>query len=279
MKNPEKSGIMVKICSKHGRICRAEGKMRKKSIRHKAVLCIRGDKMNEYAVGELKTLDETKIKNNIERLRLSGAVIPLTDGVIIGDNVTCKKGTLILPGTVLLGNTVLGENCVVGVNSLLFDVTCGDNTHLNSTQAYSSVIGNGCDIGPFAHIRPDSRIADNVHLGNFVEVKNSALGEKTCVSHLTYIGDSDVGENVNFGCGCVTVNFNGKVKNRCKVGDNSFIGCNTNLVAPVTLGKNAYTAAGSTITDDVPESALAIARARQVNKENWRTRQNKSEDK
>lgn len=226
--------------------------------------------MNENALNELKITDSEKARKNIEKAKENGAVIPLTDGIIIGDNVKIGRNTVILSGSILLGNTVIGENCTVGPNTLLFDVSVGSNTSLNSVQGYSSEIGSDCDFGPFTHIRPDSHIKDGVHLGNFVEVKNSVIGENTSVSHLTYVGDSDVGRNVNFGCGCVTVNYNGKVKNRCKIGDFAFIGCNTNLVAPVTVGEGAYTAAGSTITDDVPESALAIARARQVNKTGWK---------
>lgn len=226
--------------------------------------------MNEYALNELKMTDGRKRTENIEKAIKNGAVIPCSDGVIIGDNVCVGEGTVILTGCILLGNTSVGKGCVIGPNTLLFNMKVGENNHLNSVQGYESEIGNGCDIGPFTHIRPQSRIMDNVHLGNFVEVKNSTVGEYTSVSHLTYVGDSDVGKHVNFGCGCVTVNYNGKTKNRCKIGDNAFIGCNTNLVAPVTVGEGAYTAAGSTITDDVPGNALAIARARQVNKEGWK---------
>lgn len=226
--------------------------------------------MNENALKELKMTDVKKRMENIEKARKSGAVIPCTDGVIIGDNVLVGESTLILTGCILLGNTEIGESCVLGPNTLLFDMKVGSDTHLNSVQGYSSEIGESCDIGPFTHIRPNTHIENNVHLGNFVEAKNSVIDENTKVSHLTYVGDSDVGKNVNFGCGCVTVNYNGREKNRCKVDDNAFIGCNTNLIAPVKVGKGAYTAAGSTITDDVPENALAIARARQINKEGWK---------
>lgn len=226
--------------------------------------------MNEYALKELKMTDDKKRTENIEKARKDGAIIPCTDGVIIGDGVVIGKDTLILPGCILLGDTVIGENCVLGPNTLLFDMKVGSNTHLNSVQGYSSEIGESCDFGPFTHIRPNSHIGNNVHLGNFVEAKNSVIDENTSVSHLTYVGDSDVGKNVNFGCGCVTVNYNGREKNRCAIEDNAFIGCNTNLIAPVRVGKGAYTAAGSTITDDVPGDALAIARARQVNKEGWK---------
>jgi len=130
-------------------------------------------------------------------------------------------------------------------------------------------IGANCSVGPFAYIRPGSVIGDKVKVGDFVEIKNANIGNGTKISHLTYVGDSDVGERVNFGCGSVIVNYDGKSKFRSTVEDDAFIGCNTNLVSPVTVRKGAYTAAGSTITDEVPECALAIARARQINKENW----------
>jgi len=133
-------------------------------------------------------------------------------------------------------------------------------------------IGANCSIGPFAYIRPGSVIGDKVKVGDFVEIKNANIGNGTKISHLTYVGDADVGERVNFGCGSVIVNYDGKSKFRSTVEDDAFIGCNTNLVSPVTVKKGAYTAAGSTITNEVPEGALAIARQRQTNKENWSDR-------
>ena len=151
----------------------------------------------------------------------------------------------------------------------LENVTVGEGVRFNASQGYDSAIGDGASIGPFVHIRPGSRIGPKVHIGDFVEVKNSTVGEGTSVSHLTYVGDSDVGKYCNFGCGVVTVNYDGAAKHRNTIGDYAFIGCNTNLVAPVSVGDGAYTAAGSTITDDVPAGALGIARARQVNKPQW----------
>jgi bifunctional UDP-N-acetylglucosamine pyrophosphorylase/glucosamine-1-phosphate N-acetyltransferase len=131
-------------------------------------------------------------------------------------------------------------------------------------------IGENCEIGPFTHIRPDVTLGDSAKVGAFVELKNSTFGDNIHAGHLVYVGDSDVGRDVNFGCGSVTVNYNGVNKNRTVIGDGAFIGCNTNLVAPVTIGSGAYTAAGSTITEDVPPGALAIARERQTNKEDWK---------
>lgn len=225
--------------------------------------------MNQGIIDELIIIDDKKREENIAQARKQGAVIPCTEGVIIGDKVKIGKGTVILTGSLLLGETVVGNDCVIGPNSLLYNVKTGDRNFLNAFQGVNGEIKDDCDIGPYTQMRPDCVIGSGVHLGNFVEVKNSNIGEKTSVSHLTYIGDSDVGREVNFGCGCVTVNYDGKEKHRTTVGNHSFLGCNTNLVAPVKVGDYAFTAAGSTITEDVPENSLGIARARQVNKINW----------
>lgn len=198
-----------------------------------------------------------------------GVEIPCPDGVIIEKTVQIGKGTVIMPNTVLMGNVRIGNDCVIGPNSYIVDTKIGNNTKLNNTQSFSSKIGSGVTAGPFVHIRPNCVIADNVHIGNFVEVKNSTVDIGTKLPHLLYVGDSDVGKDVNFGCGCVTVNYDGKNKSRTTVKDGAFIGCNTNLVAPVTVGENAFTAAGSTITEDVPDNALAVARNRQVVKKDW----------
>lgn len=209
-------------------------------------------------------------QKNIEMHEANGVEIPYHQSVVIEDDVTIGRGTVIMPNTMLFSGVVIGENCVIGPNTLIKESTIGNDVKLNSVQCYQSKVLNGADIGPFVHIRPNSVIGNKVHLGNFVEVKNSNIDEGTKVSHLTYVGDSDVGKRVNFGCGTVTVNYDGKNKHRTTIGDDCFIGCNTNLVAPVKIGDGAYTAAGSTITEDVPEVSLGIARARQVNKINWR---------
>ena len=140
-------------------------------------------------------------------------------------------------------------------------------------------MGSDTNVGPFAYVRPGSTIGSHVKVGDFVEVKNSVIGDNTKISHLTYVGDSDVGEKVNFGCGTVTVNYDGQEKHRTKIGDRSFIGCNTNLVAPVTVEADSYIAAGSTITETVPSDALAIARSRQVVKEGWKKNKFGSDNK
>lgn len=200
---------------------------------------------------------------------LEGVDIPCADGVCIGPDVTVGVDTRILPGTILRGKTTVGRDCVIGPNTQLIDTVVGDGAKLDNVLSEQAQVEERADIGPFVHLRPNAKIGPRTHLGNFVEVKNAQIGEGTKVSHLTYVGDADVGKSVNFGCGCVTVNYTGKEKHRTVIGDHAFIGCNTNLVAPVKVGDYGYTAAGSTITEDVPANALGIARARQVNKEGW----------
>ena len=191
------------------------------------------------------------------------------DGVSIGRNVEIGAGTRIYAGVELRNGTKIGENCIIGRNCILENTIIGNGVNLNNVQAYDAVVDDCAKIGPFVQLRPDTHICKGVKIGDFVEIKNSTIGEGTAVSHLTYVGDSDVGSNVNFGCGVATANYDGEKKYRTVVGDNAFIGCNTNLVAPVTVGRGAYTAAGSTITGDVPADALAIERGKAVIKEDY----------
>ena len=176
-------------------------------------------------------------------------------------------------------NSLVADGCTIGPNSYLENVKVGENTRVNASQVYDSEIGSDTTVGPFAYVRPGSRIGSHVRCGDFVEVKNSTIGDGTKISHLTYIGDSDVGRDINFGCGTVTVNYDRVKKSRTVIDDNAFIGCNANLIAPVHIGEGAYIAAGSTVTDDVPPAALAIARARQQNKRDWANRHKLKEKK
>ena len=192
--------------------------------------------------------------------------------VYIDPRVSIGPGTMLLPGTILRGGTRIGCGCTIGPNAMVEDCAVADDVTVNASQISGSDIGPGSDVGPYAHLRPGCHVGAGCHIGAFVQVKNSTLGEGTKMSHLTYVGDSDVGSHVNFGCGTVTTNYDGVRKHRCVIGDNAFIGCNTNLVAPVTVGEGAYIAAGATVTKDVPADALAVARARQENKEGWAKR-------
>ena len=217
----------------------------------------------------LLALNDTARAEVIGRHLENGIEFTCTDGVSIGNSVTIGKGTVIHANVVLRGRTTIGENCIIGSGCVIENTSVGNGTELNYVQAFDSVIEDNVKIGPFVQVRPGSRIRRGAKIGDFVEIKNSDIGEYTAVAHLTYVGDSDVGANVNFGCGVVTVNYNGDKKFRTTIGDNAFIGCNTNLVAPVSVGNGAYTAAGSTITKDVPDNALAIERGRQEIKEDY----------
>lgn len=218
---------------------------------------------------QLNILNNIMRRNINDSLMLDGVDIQCTDGVMIGKDVKIGGSTRILPNTIILGNTVIGDGCVIGPNTYIKDSEIGNEVILDNCKVTDSKIEDGADCGPFVKVRAGSVLKKGVHIGNFVEVKNSVVGEGTKSAHLTYIGDSDVGKNVNFGCGTVTSNFDGKEKSRCTIGDGAFIGCNTNLIAPVKVGELAYIAAGSTITDDIPNEALSVARAKQVNKEGW----------
>lgn len=210
---------------------------------------------------------------SIARLTAADSITPVRfldpESVYIGPRVTVGGGTLILPGTILRGETAIGRNCELGPNTMITDCTLGDGVTINASQLNESTVGDGTKVGPFAYIRPNCHLGSNVKVGDFVELKNSTIGDGTKVPHLTYVGDTDAGQRINFGCGTVTVNYDGTTKFRTTVGDGAFIGCNTNLVAPVKIGEGAYTAAGSTITDDVPADSLAIARSPQTIKVQW----------
>jgi bifunctional UDP-N-acetylglucosamine pyrophosphorylase / glucosamine-1-phosphate N-acetyltransferase len=205
---------------------------------------------------------------------MNGVTIIDPEHTYISADAEIGRDTVIYPGTIIEGKTVIGEDCIIGPNSEIKNCVIGNRTSIRHSVAHDSEIGNDVTIGPFAHIRPLSKISDDVRIGNFVEVKKSTFGKGSKASHLSYIGDAEVGANVNLGCGSITVNYDGKHKHLTKIEDGAFIGCNANLIAPVTIGKGAYVAAGSTITEDVPGNALSIARARQVNKENYVERMN-----
>lgn len=230
--------------------------------------------MTEISAAALKAarekLDEAEARREEVLLRhIAAGVIIESRTVEIDDEVVIAAGARILSGCVLRGKTVIGAGCVIGPNTVIEDSVIDDNTTVNASQVYSSHLGPNNNIGPFTHVRAGTVTDYGVHLGAYVETKNSNFARGNTVSHLTYIGDSDVGKYCNFGCGTVTCNYDGKDKFRTTIGDYCFIGCNTNLVAPVKVGDGAYTAAGSTITEDVPAAALGVARGRQTNVDGW----------
>jgi len=205
---------------------------------------------------------------NIKHME-NGVTIMDPSSTYIDCEVMIGKDTIIYPGNVLEGKTIIKEECILYPNNRICDSILENGITIQSSVVMESTIGEKTTVGPFAYIRPESVIGKHARIGDFVEIKKSTIGDNTKVSHLTYIGDAEVGSGCNFGCGTVVVNYDGKLKYKTIIGNNAFIGCNTNLVSPVTVNDNAYIAAGSTITNEVPKDALAIARARQRNIENW----------
>lgn len=224
------------------------------------------------SAGGLLRLNEEAAATAIQQHLQNGVLFVSRDGVVIGPDVAIGAGTAILPGTLLSGATKIGKDCVIGPNTVLNNTVVGDNCAVNSSQLADSALGAGVTLGPYSQLRPGCTVGDGVKIGDFVEIKNSSIGEGTSVAHLTYIGDADVGRHCNFGCGVVFVNYDGESKNRTTIGDYAFIGCNTNLIAPVSVGEGAYTAAGTTVSKDVPAGAMAIGRVDQQNKPEWATK-------
>lgn len=218
---------------------------------------------------------ELAVANEIMRRRINrmhmdnGITIIDPNSTYIDSEVVIGEDTIIYPGNVLEGNTVIGSNCTLYANNRITNGKIGNEVTIESTVVLDSTIGDNTTVGPFAYIRPQTVIGNHARIGDFVEIKKSTIGNGSKVSHLTYIGDAEVGENCNFGCGTVVSNYDGKNKYKTVIGNHSFIGCNTNLIAPVEVEDDTYIAAGSTITETVKKGSLAIARTRQVNKENW----------
>ncbi len=198
-----------------------------------------------------------------------GVVISNASTVIIEPSVKIGRDTVIIGPCRIYGDTEIGSDCVIKGDCEISNCKIGDNVVIKSSYLENSTVGNGTDIGPFAHLRPNSNLKENVHIGNFVEVKNSTVGNGTKAGHLAYVGDSDLGSGINIGCGVIFVNYDGKNKFRSVVEDNVFVGSNSNIIAPVTLKKDSFIACGTTITDDVEEGSLSIGRNRQENKIGW----------
>lgn len=221
---------------------------------------------DRFALSQAEEIMRARIN---ERHMRNGVTIINPSTTHISADAVIGSDTVIQPGCIIEGKSIIGGDCIIGPNSHIVDSEIGDSTTIHSSVVLQSKVGNETAVGPFAHLRPASSLGDHVKVGNFVEVKKSNLGDYTKVSHLSYIGDAEVGDNCNIGCGTITVNYDGKNKFKTIIEDDVFVGCNSNLVAPVTLGAGSFIAAGSTVTKDVPGDALAIARARQENKLNY----------
>lgn len=219
-------------------------------------------------IEEYREKEKIRILSNRERLE-NGVEFVDIYSAYIDDSVVIEEGAVIANNVTLKGNTVIRGGAYIGQSSVIVDSEIGSGASVESSYIYESTVGENTKIGPFAYIRPGSKIGNDCKVGDFVEMKNSTFGDGSKSAHLTYIGDADVGKRVNLGCGVVFVNYDGSKKYRSTVGDDAFIGCNSNLVAPVKVGKGAYVAAATTITEDVPADALCIGRARATNKEGW----------
>jgi len=206
-----------------------------------------------------------KRKINEQHMR-NGVTIIDPDHTYIGLDVTIAQDVIIQPGTMITGVTSIASGAEIGVGTEIDHCIIGESAVISHSVLKDSHIGKQAVVGPYANIRPESTIGDHAKVGHFVEIKKSTIGNNSKVPHLSYIGDAEIGRNVNVGCGTITVNYDGKDKYATEIGDHAFIGCNTNLIAPVKIGEGSYVAAGSTINKDVPSEALGIARARQVNK-------------
>jgi bifunctional UDP-N-acetylglucosamine pyrophosphorylase/glucosamine-1-phosphate N-acetyltransferase len=191
-----------------------------------------------------------------------GIGVEIRSGSVVGKDCAIEKGSTLIAARI-------GDGCTVGQHSRLEGAEIAEDVDIMQSVITDCAVGAGTSVGPFAYVRPGSRIGSNCRIGDFVEVKNSSIGDGTKVSHLTYVGDSDLGRDINVGCGVVFVNYDGREKHRAKVGDGAFIGCNVNLIAPVTVEDNAYIAAGTTVTRDVPSGSLSVGRAQEKNIEGW----------
>lgn len=204
-------------------------------------------------------------KRKAEKLMVSGVTLIDPDNTYIDESVKVGKGTVIYPGMMIQGRTIIGKNCKIGPSGVIKDCRIGDNVEIKLACFLSlSEMKNSSIIGPFAQLRPESQIGPNAKIGNFTEIKKSKIGKGSKVSHLSYIGDTLMGENVNIGAGTITCNYDGVKKHKTIIKNGAFIGSNTNLVAPVSVGKNSLIGAGSTITKNIPDNKLAVARAREV---------------
>lgn len=221
---------------------------------------------DRYQLNQAEEVHQNRVK---KRHMLNGVRFMLPATTYIEEDVIIEANATIESHVMLKGKTVIESDVTLTAGSYIENSTISAGSLIRHSVISDSFIGKNVSIGPFAHIRPQTTIEDNVRIGNFVETKNATFAKGAKASHLSYIGDAEIGEQVNLGCGSITVNYDGKNKHKTIIKKGAFVGCNVNLVAPVVIEEDAIIAAGSTITMDVPKQALAIARARQENKENY----------
>jgi len=219
---------------------------------------------------ELAAVDRIMRERKVRQVMLDGVTVQKPETVTIDADVTIGMDTVIGPFVQLTGNTVIGENCRIGASSIVENSALADNVDVFPFSSISaSTLETNAQVGPYARLRMGAHLAESAHVGNFVELKNTALGAGSKSMHLAYLGDSQIGAKVNIGAGTITCNYDGKKKHKTTIGDGSFVGSNSTLVAPIEIGSESYIGAGSVITDAVPEKALALGRARQFVKQGW----------
>jgi bifunctional UDP-N-acetylglucosamine pyrophosphorylase/glucosamine-1-phosphate N-acetyltransferase len=238
------------------------------------VVAVKADSVNEVlganTIAEMMHLDAAMRMETAKRLMAEGVTIFRPETCVIDAAVTVGADTVIEPYVQLLGATSIGTECRIRSYSVIQQSTLGNGiTVRNGCILDSAEVSNGAILGPYAHLRPESRIGENAHVGNFVETKKVTLGKGSKANHLNYLGDAVIGAGVNIGAGAITCNYDGVHKHQTTIGDGAFVGSDSTLVAPVTIGAGAYIAAGSCITEDVPEGALALGRSRQTIKPGW----------
>lgn len=208
----------------------------------------------------------------------NGVTIIDSDATYIDADVQIGNDTIILPGCMLKNGSKIGIGCEIGPQTSIDNSVVGNYTNVKKSEMIDAKVGDNTNVGPYAYLRPKADIGNDCKIGDFVEVKNAIFGDGSKASHLSYIGDAEIGKNVNIGCGVVFVNYDGKNKFRSIVKDKAFVGSNSNLVAPVVIQEDAFIATGSTITEDVPNGCLAIARERQVLKSGWVEKKRKRDE-
>ena len=219
---------------------------------------------------EQEELERVLRNMNAEDLLNAGATLVDKSRVDIRGDVTVGADCIIDVNVIFEGNIELGDNVEIGANTVICDTKINNGTKiLPFSHIVSSNIGKDCLIGPYARLREGSTIENGAKIGNFVETKKTTIGKSSKANHFSYLGDAEIGDSVNIGAGTITCNYDGKDKHKTKIGEGSFVGTNSSLVAPINIGKNAYVGAGSTITKDIPDDALGVGRSKQINKENW----------
>ena len=213
---------------------------------------------------------ERYVQETVKKKHMQNGVTMIDPAqVYIEEAVEIGQDTVLYPGVILKGNSKIGSRCVLMGSTRIQDSEIGDDTEVQNSVIVESTVGCETTVGPFAYLRPNSHVGSHCKVGDFVEVKNATVGDGTKLPHLAYIGDADIGGGCNIACGTIFVNYDGKIKHRTTVEDHCFIGCNVNLVAPVTVREGAYVAAGTTVTSEIPAGSMAIGRARAEVKEHW----------